>query len=111
MTTKKTKKVKKVYLSAPISGYDLNERYETFEKVEKELKKLGYKVLSPMKNGLSQDEPTSHHMKRNIIMLLQADAIFLMTDWNRSARCLTELHVATACGLEVWFEGLSTVEL
>ena len=109
--TAKTKKPKTIYLSAPISGYNIDERRETFERVENELKKLGYKVLSPMKNGLSQNEPTSHHMKRDIILLLQADAIFLMTGWNRSAGCLTELHVATACGLEVWFEGLSEVKL
>jgi hypothetical protein len=44
-------------------------------------------------------------------MLLQADAIFLMQDWNRSAGCLTELHVATACGLDVLFEGISEVQL
>ena len=100
-----------VYLSAPISGYDIDERLATFERVENELKKLGYKVLSPMKNGLSQDEPTSRHMKRDIILLLQSDAIFLMTGWNRSAGCLTELNVATACGLDVWFEGLSELKL
>lgn len=106
-----SKKKKVVYLSAPISGYDINERRETFERVENELKKLDYKVLSPMKNGLSQDEPTSRHMKRDIIMLLQSDAIFLMTGWNRSAGCLTELNVATACGLDVLFEGLSELRL
>lgn len=106
-----SKKKKVVYLSAPISGCDINERRETFERVENELKKLGYKVLSPMKNGLSQDEPTSRHMKRDIILLLQADAIFLMTGWNRSAGCLTELNVATACGLDVWFEGVSELKL
>lgn len=106
-----SKKKKVVYLSAPISGYDINERRETFERVENELKKLGYKVLSPMKNGLSQDEPTSRHMKRDIILLLQADAIFLMTGWNRSAGCLTELNVATAIGLDVWFEELTTIKL
>lgn len=106
-----SKKKKVVYMSAPISGYDINERRETFERMENELKKLGYKVLSPMKNGLSQDEPTSRHMKRDIILLLQSDAIFLMTGWNRSAGCLTELNVATACGLDVWFEGLSELKL
>lgn len=105
------KKVKTIYLSAPISGYDLNERYETFEQVEKKLTQLGFKVLSPMKNGLSQDAPTSQHMKRDIIMLLQSDAIFLMKNWNRSAGCLTELHVATACGLKVWFEDIENIEL
>ena len=106
-----SKKKKVVYMSAPISGFDINERRETFERMENELKKLGYKVLSPMKNGLSQDEPTSRHMKRDIILLLQSDAIFLMTGWNRSAGCLTELNVATACGLDVWFEGLSELKL
>lgn len=106
-----SKKKKVVYMSAPISGYDINERRETFERMENELKKLGYKVLSPMKNGLSQDEPTSRHMKRDIILLLQSDVIFLMTGWNRSAGCLTELNVATACGLDVWFEGLSELKL
>lgn len=106
-----SKKKKVVYLSAPISGFDINERRETFERMENELKKLGYKVLSPMKNGLSQDEPTSRHMKRDIILLLQSDVIFLMTGWNRSAGCLTELNVATACGLDVWFEGLSELKL
>lgn len=109
--TAKTKKPKTIYLSAPISGYNIDERRETFERVENKLKKLGYNVLSPMKNGLSQNEPTSHHMKRDIIMLLQSDAIFMMKNWNRSAGCLTELHVATACGLEVWFEGLSELKL
>ena len=106
-----SKNKKAVYLSAPISGYDIEERSATFERVENELKKLGYKVLSPMKNGLSQDEPTSRHMKRDIILLLQSDAIFLMTGWNRSAGCLTELNVATACGLDVWFEGVSELKL
>ena len=106
-----SKKKKVVYLSAPIIGFDIDERSATFERVENELKKLGYKVLSPMKNGLSQDEPTSRHMKRDIILLLQADAIFLMTGWNRSAGCLTELNVATACGLDVWFEGVSELKL
>ena len=106
-----TKKKKVVYLSAPISGYDINERYDTFSKVENKLKKLGYKVLSPMKNGLTQDAPTTQHMKRDIIMLLQADAIFFMDGWHHSTGCLTELHVATACGLEVWFEGLSEIKL
>ena len=89
MTKRKTetgkRKVEVVYLSAPISGYDLDERYKAFERVENGLTERGYKVLSPMKNGLPRDATTAQHMKRDIIMLLQADAIFLMTGWNRSA--------------------------
>lgn len=104
-------KKKKVYLSAPISGYDLNERRERFAHMKEGLEKLGYNVMNPMENGLSDDAPTTQHMKRDIIMLLQCDVIFLMKGWNKSAGCLTELHVATACGLDVFFEGTEIVKL
>jgi len=106
-----SKKIKKIYLSAPISGYDIPERQQTFQDMETKLSKLGYQILNPMKNGLDVSAPTSQHMKRDIIMLLQADAIFLMQNWNKSAGCLTELHVATACDLDVLFEGISEVQL
>jgi hypothetical protein len=100
-----------LYLSAPISGYNEKERREMFEGKENELTKLGYSVLNPMKNGLEWSAPTEQHMKRDIIMLLQADGIYLMRGWNHSAGCLTELHVATACGMDVFFEGVSKVKL
>ena len=103
------KKNKVIYLSAPISGYDLDERRAMFQRKEDELVKRGYTVLNPMKNGLDASEPTTHHMKRDIVMLLQADAILLLTNWNRSAGCLTELHVATAIGLEVLFDDIYTI--
>ena len=47
-----SKKIKKIYLSAPISGYDIPERQQTFQEMETKLSKLGYQILNPMKNGL-----------------------------------------------------------
>ena len=41
-----SKKKKVVYLSAPISGFDIDERRATFERVENELRNLATRFLA-----------------------------------------------------------------
>lgn len=43
---------KKIYISAPINGYDLNERKRFFEQKEEEIKALGYIPVNPMENAV-----------------------------------------------------------
>lgn len=110
----KEKKRKRIYLSLPISGCDLDERRATAERKKKELEGFGYEVVNPLENGLSVDAGTHAHMRRDIEMLLGCDAIYLMERFTHSAGCMTEFHVATAIGLDVHFEechALSDVEL
>ena len=102
---------KRVYISAPISGYDLEERRKTFADMEQRLTAKGYEVCNPMKNGLPDESPTQAHMKRDIEMLLTCDAILLLNGWNRSAGCKCELDVAVAIGLDVYFEAVETIKL
>lgn len=104
-------KKRRIYLSAPISGYDLEERKDTFMKKQVELTGMGHEVLNPMENGLPDDSPVQQHMKRDIEMLLTCDTIYMMEGWNRSAGCKVELDVAVAIGLDVVFEKVETVEL
>jgi len=95
---------KKIYLSAPISGYDIEERRETFRKKKEELEGLGWEVVSPMENGLPVDAGTHAHMKRDIELLLSCDAIYMMSRFVHSKGCKVEFDVATAIGLDVYFE-------
>ena len=106
------KKLKKIYISLPISGYDLAERRETAKRAVERLVADGYEyenIMNPMDNGLPAGAGTHAHMKRDFEMLLQCDAIYFLDRWNHSAGCLTELHVATAIGLEVFFEGCHSI--
>lgn len=99
---------KKIYVSLPISGYDLDERREAARRAVDALVANGYKrenIMNPMENGLPADAGTFAHMRRDFEILLRCDAIIFLDRWNHSAGCLTELHVATAIGLEVYFEG------
>lgn len=99
----KEEKKKKIYLSLPISGYDLEERRETARRAEERLS-AEWEVVSPLKNGLPADAGTHAHMRRDIELLLGCDAIYLMKRFTHSAGCMTEFHIATAIGLKVCFE-------
>ena len=104
-------KPKKIYLSLPISGYDLDERRETALSMEVRLRGAGYDVFNPMENGLPPTATTNEHMKRDLEALLTCDAIFLMRGWNRSAGCKCELDVAVAIGIDVMFEEQVNIQL
>lgn len=102
-----TNETKRVYISAPISGYDLDERRKTFADMEQRLIAKGYEVCNPMGKQWQAGLTTQEYMRKDIEMLLTCDAIFLMSGWNRSAGCKCELDVAVAIGIEVWFEDIS----
>ena len=97
-------KEKKIYLSLPISGLDLEECRTKAQLAEDKLSSEGWCVVNPLKNGLPSDAGTHAHMRRDIELLLGCDAIYLMERFTHSAGCLTEFHIATAIGLQVLFE-------
>lgn len=98
----------RIYISGPISGHDKGECEAKFQRAEYELISKGYEVFNPMKNGLPYDAPTAQHMHRDLAELTREDdpydAIYMMKKWNHSAGCWTEFKVATAIGLNVFFE-------
>lgn len=96
--------IKRIYISGPISGHDLEERREAFNEVESMLECQGYIVVNPMKNGLPAEATTHEHMKRDIELLMTCDLIYMMRHWTHSKGCKVEFDVATAIGLPVLFE-------
>ena len=102
---------KKVYISLPISGYDLDERKETALAMEVKLRRRGYDVFNPLGDHFQPGLTTNEYMKLDLKALLDCDVIMFMYGWNRSAGCHTELCVAMACGMDVMFEGISDIKL
>lgn len=101
---KQEEKKKRIYISLPISNYDLDERRATALAKQRELEEAGFVVVNPLNNGLPADAGTHAHMKRDFEMLLGCDAIYMMERWLHSAGCKCEFDVATACGLEVYIQ-------
>jgi len=103
---------KRIYLSGPISGRNLEERRQAFKQAQTMLEAQGYTVFNPMENGLPAEATTHQHMHRDIAVLSTEDipfyAIYMMRGWLHSKGCKLEFDVATAIGLKVIFEETGT---
>lgn len=103
MATKKETK-KRIYLSAPITGRDRQERESYFADVEDWAKSNGLAVFNPLHNGLAADAPYQQHMKKDITELMKCDMAFFGRGWQQSRGCATEYAVASAIGLQIFTE-------
>ena len=92
---------KKIYISSPITGYNLNERHKFFARIENELTILGYKAVNPMAKPMPDSVPYTEQMKEDLRLLLGCDGIVVPNRWRCSKGCETERRVADACGIPV----------
>ena len=63
----------KVFISAPVTGRDREERKRFFRQVEQNLKDLGFYPVNPMKNGAPSTAKHATHMKASLRKLLCSD--------------------------------------
>lgn len=98
----------RIYVSGPISGHNIDERRAEFKKVQLWLEAQQWEVFNPMENGLPDEASTHQHMQRDLSVLTSEehpfDAIYMMKRWTHSKGCKVEFDVATAIGLDVYFE-------
>lgn len=87
---------KKIYISLPITGYDLEERKIYADNVERRLAGIGWEVVNPLKNGVAPDAHVSEHYKKDIHDMLECDAVFFCNGWRDSYGCRLEFEVAFA---------------
>lgn len=93
--------IKRVYISGAIEHHDLDERRAAFGRAEQLLGLHGFKAVNPMKNGLPAEAHWREHMRRDIALLLDCDAIFMLEGWELSKGAKLELDVASSCGIAV----------
>jgi hypothetical protein len=89
-----------VYISGPMTGLpEFN--LPAFRTAKAALVALGFDVLSPadVAGAEGTDKPRAFYIRRDLEMLLKADAIFLLDGWDKSKGALLELNVAHELGL------------
>ena len=94
-----------LYLSFPITGREAEERRAFAAEMIEQISRLmpWYEVVNPLDNKLEYDVHWSKHMKADIAMLIECDAIYMCKDWQWSHGCKLEHDIATSCGLDVYY--------
>lgn len=87
--------MKKVYISLPISGHNLNDVRRRIEDVSELLKSKGYIPVSPLEVQSNLNAPYSELMGNDIKALLECDAIILLDGWENSKGCRLEKYAAS----------------
>ena len=92
-----------VYLSGRITGLPITYVREFFEQAEKHYTSEGYKVLNPLRNGLTEGTTWEQHMAKDIIMLQRADIIALLPGWRNSTGAQLEHEIAKVMNMGVMY--------
>jgi nucleoside 2-deoxyribosyltransferase len=102
-----------MYLSGPMTGIP-GHNFQNFRRALDLLKESGYAVVSPhsIDYGETDENRGGHayevYMRGALTLLMECDSIVLMTGWERSRGCLTELNVASALNMRVFFFNTAT---
>lgn len=95
----------KIYISGQITGLSYEEAHKSFSNAQSFLESVGFDVVvNPMNNGLPHEAPWEQHIVKDIEMLLECKAIYMMGNWieSRGARC--EHHIAQETGMFIIHE-------
>lgn len=94
-------KKERVYISGPITGYDLEERKMVFAEAERKLQVIGFETFNPLNNTLPFDTTHEEYMRQDLKTLLNCDVIAMLEGFENSQGARLEHVVAMECGLKV----------
>jgi len=101
----------KIYLAGPMRGYP-QYNFPAFDKARNTLKAAGHKVFCPAETdiveGFNPNEEISvekiqQAFRRDILALLDCQAIAMLPGWEKSVGANTEVSMAEMLGLKVFF--------
>lgn len=86
--------MEKVYISGPITGYDLDERRAAFSRAAEYIRRNGGQPVNPLEPGSDPNADYAAHMGTDITALLRCDAVMFLPGWHASDGCALEFAAA-----------------
>lgn len=91
----------RVYISGPITGIEQLNR-PAFEQAAIKLQAAGLTAVNPHDNGQPEWAPWQTHMRADLKILVDCDALVLLQGWEKSKGAKLERLVAVGLGLRVY---------
>lgn len=92
--------MRKVYISIPITGYNLEERKRTANEIKKIFIADHYEAITPFDVCNEKDKPYSYYMGKDIEVLLECSHICFVDGWKKSKGCRAEKAIADIYGIK-----------
>lgn len=87
--------MERVYISGPITGYDLQERRAAFSRAAEYIIREGGHPVNPLELGSDPGlMDYAAHMGTDIAALLRCDTVMFLPGWQNSDGCTPELAAA-----------------
>ena len=94
--------MKRIYISGAMTGKpDLN--FPLFNAEASRLRQLGYEVINPVELNPDSGTTWNECMKRDLVALLDCDAIAMLDGWHESNGAHLEMNIAHRVGIEILF--------
>lgn len=95
--------MKVVYVSGPMTGMpELN--FPAFHAAAAKLRAQGHDVRNPAEVGEEPGKTWEDYMRKDLRLLCDCNAIYLLPGWEKSKGAHLELHIAHRLGMEVILE-------
>lgn len=96
----------KIYISGPMTGMPDNNK-PAFFAAEETLRALGYEPVNPARNGLPETATWEEHMRADIKMLMDCEALCFLPGSGASKGASIEMELAGRLGMKC--EALSVI--
>ena len=92
---------KKVYISLPISGRDMEAVESDCKSASAQIGKHGFKAVSPLEVSSDPKASYAEHIGRDITALLECDAVLVLPGWVESKGCALEMEATRIYGKKI----------
>jgi nucleoside 2-deoxyribosyltransferase len=92
--------MKRIYISGPITDQP-NLNREAFFAAEAALRTQGFEPVNPHRNGQAPDATWAQHMRADIKLLMDCDALVWLEGWEKSRGARLEMKLAYGLGMPV----------
>ena len=94
----------RVYISGKITGLKPGEARKNFALARIDIRRMGHKPVNPLDNGLEESAPWIRHLTKDLEMLHDCDAIYMLDGWTESKGASIEYAFALQTGKKVLFQ-------
>ncbi|MEG1544484.1 MAG: DUF4406 domain-containing protein [Tannerellaceae bacterium] len=91
----------KIYIAGKISGLEIEIAKIKFNNACYRISKQGHTPVNPFDSGLPDNAPYEEHIKADLEMMYECDAVAVLPNWTDSKGAINEVNEAIKRGMPI----------